>query len=152
MTSATDFLLGAPDGRGVTVQTIVDADDDWLEDRHDWVQWAFPNREPSAFNDRAPVWTVDEARSLSPLAVANLRRLLARYEGFLSRTSGWRHRFDHNHSRITRVLLCLRDAGLRDEARAFHHLVDAAPEPGMISRLYWTNALREEDEEPRDGT
>jgi hypothetical protein len=151
MTSATEFLLGAPDGWGVTVRTIVDADDGWLEDRHDWVQWAFPNREPSAFNDEAPVWTVDEARSLPPLAVANLKLLLARYERFLSRTSWWRCRFDHNHARITRVLLCLRDAGLREEAQAFHRVVDAAPEPGVISRLYWADALREEREEPTGG-
>ncbi len=141
MTSATEFLLGESNGRGVSVETIVAADDGWLEDRHDWVQWAFPNQEPSMFNDEAPVWDDDEAHALPPRAVENLRRLLARYEDFLSNMTCWRCRFDHNHARITRVLLCLRDAGLVEEARAFHAFVESAPEPGERSRMFWRSAI-----------
>lgn len=143
MTSATDFLLGVPNGRGVSARTILEADDAWLEERHDWVQWAFPSRKASAFNRDAPVWTLEEARCLPPEAIATLKQLLARYAAFLSRSSDWRYRFDHNHARITRVLLCLLDAGLRDEAVAFHRMVDAAPEPGTLSRAHWDLAMRE---------
>lgn len=140
MTSATDFLLGRANGDGRTVDTILAADDHWLEMRHDWVQWAFPNQDPSAFNDDAPVWTEAEALALPPAARANLLRLLARFERFLGATSWWRRRSDHNHARITRVILCLRDAGLRDEALAFHAYVTAAPEPGPTSRAFWRAA------------
>lgn len=141
MSRATDFLHGSPDNQGRTVETIIEADDDWLEDEHDWVQWAFPSQTPSAFNDDAPVWTADEAQALPPAARANLLRLLARYELFLSRSVSWRCWGDHNHRRITRALRCLCDVGLRDEALAFHRFVDAAPEPGEHSRQYWRDAL-----------
>lgn len=141
MTRATEFLMGAPNPDGRTVETIVEADDDWLEDRHDWVQWAFPNQDASFFNDDAPVWTEDEARALPPRAVENLLRLTARFERFLARTDAWRARWDHNHRRITRVLHCLRDAGLHDRARALHRFVDDAQEPGESARRYWRAAL-----------
>lgn len=141
MSRATSFLLGGADPRGRTVETLVNASDAWLEDHHDWVQWAFPNQDPSFFNDDAPVWTPDEAARLPPDAVENLRRLLARFVAFLDRTDHWRAATDHNHLRITRALHCLRDAGLQTEARALHDLVCAAPEPGERSRRYWRDAV-----------
>lgn len=140
MASATDFLLGGPNGDGRTVDTILAADDDWLEWHHDWVQWAFPNQHPSRVNDDAPVWTESEAAALPAAGRDNLRRLLARFEAFLRQTRWWRARSDHNHARITRVILCLRDAGLRDEALALHAFVAAAPEPGPTSRAFWRAA------------
>ncbi len=141
MTTATEFLLGARDHQGRTLETYLSADDDWLEDWHDWVQWAFPNQDPSPFNPDAPVWTRDEFDALPSEARVNLLRLLARYRAFLDAMTCWRSRFDHNHARITRVLLCLRDAGLRDEAREFHAFVTSAPEPGTRSRMFWLDAL-----------
>lgn len=141
MTRAVEFLLGAPDPQGRTVETLIEADDTWLEMRHDWVQWAFPNQEPSVFNDDAPVWSADEARALPEAGRENVRRLLRRYEAFLRRTRWWRSGSDHNHARITRVLLCLRDVGLRDEASAFYRFVTAAPEPGARARAYWQAAV-----------
>lgn len=141
MTTATEFLLGAPDDRGRTLETYLSADDVWLEDAHDWVQWAFPNQEPSVFNPDAPLWTPDEAAALPAPARANLVRALARYRAFLSRMRCWRCTFDHNHARITRVLLCLRDAGLTSEAQGFYDFVTAAPEPGARSRRFWRDAL-----------
>lgn len=145
MTRATMFLMGAADPKGRTVETILEADDLWLEDRHDWVQWAFPNREPSLFNPDAPVWSSDEAAALPEEALANLRRLVRRYQRFLLHTDWWRHRSDHNHQRITRVLLCLCDAGLREEALAFHRFVESAPEPGPTSRSYWRAAIERDE-------
>lgn len=141
MVTATAFLLGAPDHRDRTVETYLAADDEWLEDRHDWVQWAFPNREPSVFNPEAPVWTPAEAAALPEAARANLVQLLARYRLFLSRMRCWRSGFDHNHARITRVIHCLRDAGLTAEAQGFYDFVIAAPEPGTRSRRFWRAAL-----------
>ena len=35
--AVVEFLLGALDHRGRTVETYLSADDEWLEDRHDWV-------------------------------------------------------------------------------------------------------------------
>lgn len=141
MTTATEFLLGARDHRGRTVETFICADDAWLEDWHDWIQWAFPNQDESPFNPEAPVWTPAEAAALPPNARENLLRLLDRYRAFLEAMGCWRRSFDHNHARITRVLLCLRDAGFHREARAFHAFVCAAPEPGVRSRQFWLAAL-----------
>jgi hypothetical protein len=140
MSLATRFLLGEANTDGRTVETVVHASDAWLEHHHDWVQWAFPNQDPSFFNDDAPVWTAEEAAALPPAAVENLRRLLARFVAFLDRTDDWRAPSDHNHARITRVLLCLRDAGLHAEATAFYALVTATPEPGERSRRFWKGA------------
>ena len=69
---------------------------------------------------------------LPPVAVDNLRRLLARFVAFLDRTDDWRAPSDHNHARITRVLLCLRDAGLRPEAEAFWRRQLPLPPRGAI--------------------
>ena len=143
MTRATRFLLGEPNADGRTVETLVRASDEWLERHHDWVQWAFPNQQPSGVNGEAPVWTADEARALPAGAVENLRRLLARFAAFLDRTDHWRAHADHNHARITRALLCLRDAGLHAEARALYAYVSAAPEPGARARSYWQDAAPE---------
>lgn len=143
MTRATEFLMGAPNDDGRTVETILAADDRWLEWHHDWVQWAFPNQEPSFFNDDAPSWSAEEASQLPEVARENLRRLLARFERFLRDTDDWRARGDHNHRRITRVLLCLRDAGLHDEARALYAFVTADLGPGERSRAFWRDALPE---------
>jgi hypothetical protein len=141
MSIAVQFLSGSPDVHGRTVETILTASDHWLEMRHDWVQWAFPNQDASAFNDIAPVWTEEEARSLSPEARENLLKLLQRFELFLQNTTWWRHRSDHNHARITRVILCLRDAEMFEEAQRFYDYVCTAPEPGETSRSYWRAAV-----------
>lgn len=141
MSRATAFLCGEPNPDGRTVRTLLDASDAWLEYHHDWVQWAFPNQDPSVFNDDAPVWTAEEAGALPAEARANLRALLARFRAFLERSDDWRARGDHNHLRITRALLCLRDAGMRDEALALYEFVSAAPEPGERSRTFWRGAL-----------
>jgi hypothetical protein len=141
MNNALRFLSGSRDPQGRTVNTILTASDHWLEMSHDWVQWAFPNQGASAFNEDAPVWTEEEARSLSPEARNNLRQLLKRFEKFLQNTTWWRHRSDHNHARITRVILCLRDAEMREEAQRFYDYVCTAPEPGETSRSYWRAAV-----------
>jgi predicted GNAT family N-acyltransferase len=139
--TAVTFLNGAPNPQGRTVETVVAASDAWLEAHHDWVQWAFPNRDPSAFNPGAPLWTLAEARTLSPRARTNLLRMFRRFEHFLERSQWWRAPSDHNHARITRVLHCLRDARLYDEARALYDFVTSEPEPGTRSRRFWRDAL-----------
>lgn len=143
MSRATEFLCGGVNADGRTVETLLHASDAWLEHHHDWVQWAFPNQDPSFFNDDAPVWTAEEAAALPPVAVENLLRLLSRFVRFLDRSDDWRAPSDHNHARITRVLLCLRDAGRLDEAREFYAFVTAAPEPGERSRRFWRGAFPE---------
>ncbi len=141
MSSATLFLSGGPDHRDRTIEHYLAADDGWLEDWHDWVQWAFPNQEPSPFNPEAPVWDPDEARALPPEARENLLRMVDRFERFLRDMRSWRRHFDHNHQRITRVILCLRDAGLDARAETFHAFVTTAPEPSERSRMFWRSAL-----------
>jgi len=52
------FYLGShPDHRGWLLSEILDQDDLWLEATHDFIQWLFPNREPSRVNAHAPILT-----------------------------------------------------------------------------------------------
>ena len=52
------------DGAGRTLGYILERSDEWLENCHDWVQWVFPLKVPSQFNDHAPLLTDADIRVL----------------------------------------------------------------------------------------
>ena len=91
---------------GHRLRAILDANDDWLEYNHDWVQWLFPLPEPSLAVPESPV--------LTPLTVACIRNnveikalyweAVGRVSSFYSNTDVWLRYTDHNHKRITRIL------------------------------------------------
>ena len=51
------YGLESGDARGRSLTEIWGWDDERLEQVHDYIQWLFPLREPSAFNPGAPVLT-----------------------------------------------------------------------------------------------
>lgn len=140
MITATEFLSGTPAPDKLTVEWILHADDGSLERRHDWVQWAFPNVEPSAFNPDAPTTTPEEMQALPQVAKDNLLWLYMRYFRFLQATQHWRMANNHNHLRITRVLKCLMLAGFPAHAAKLYAFV-VGKGANATSERFWRGAL-----------
>src|SRR3954471_18359534 len=86
MTRLTEFYRGTgTDSEGRTLAEIWSYSDDDMEAVHDFIQWLFPLREASQFNENAPLLTdADIAlfRADSSLR-ANLLRSFGRFLGFL---------------------------------------------------------------------
>jgi len=141
MNPIVPFYSGqASDNRGRSLKDIQRWPDDRLEAVHDYIQWMFPLREPSAFNPEAPLLddeTIQAFRS-RPNLQENLRasftRILKFYgldlvsvprlevkqaANFAERSGNWLTPHNHNHLRITRILKSLRTLGLEKEAEAF---------------------------------
>lgn len=115
------YLEGAaPDARGRLLRDQWRWDDATLEETHDFIQWWFPLPERSLFNPWAP--TPDEAAldALPPRARAAIVRSAERFCAFLDRTGYWLDRYDHNHKRVSRMLLCLTLVGEGELARRIH--------------------------------
>lgn len=142
-----------------TLEQILNWPDEEWEERHDYVQWAFPTDEPSMFNPDAPV--LDAATIAyfwsDPLLRHRLRRAFDRWLAFCGviRTDdclafgnpnpGVWSRQNHNWLRITRVLRSLNLLGLPDEAQAFFALlttIQARIDPTTWG--YWERAARTE--------
>ena len=163
------FYSGGVDGNGRTLREILAWSDTTLEDVHDYIQWVFPTRQPSAVNPSAPLVTADTIRAFA--ADADLRRALldaftrmltfyglrreARDDGtvqveideakFADRAGRWLRPNNHNHLRLTRILTSLRLLGLRDHSRALFACLAAIARdhPDAVSATtlaYWRRA------------
>lgn len=91
------FYLGAgTDHMGRSLQDILDQDNKWMENTHDYIQWLFPLYVSSQFNLRAPILTdevreafVDPAHPLHTKLQANFERAIDRllqFHGFVSKS------------------------------------------------------------------
>jgi hypothetical protein len=122
------------DTEGRTLTQIWGFSDEEMEARHDFIQWLFPLREPSRFNPNAPLLSTEDVSAFhaEPALRAHLLHSLDRFLDFLGLVRrddlfGAGPRFsekralwtvsNHNWLRISRVLHCLRIAGLEDHAR-----------------------------------
>lgn len=123
-----------PDSQGRSIDEMWSWDHRRLEMIHDYIQWLFPLPEPSRFNPDAPLLSEQDIaairgdralqdrvrRSLDlMLGFFGLRRegqVIARGAGFAK--AHWLEPLNHNHLRLTRILLFLGHAGLQAEARA----------------------------------
>ena len=132
----TFYRGAAPDPAGRMFDDIVRWDDRRLEMVHDYIQWLFPLPEPSRFNPAAPLLTVADmaAFKAEPRLRAQLLRALdrllkffglvrvaetvSRAPNFVVRAAGWLTPLNHNHLRLTRIVLCLGHCGLPTEAAA----------------------------------
>jgi hypothetical protein len=131
------FYSGAGDSEGRTLAEILEWDDERLEMVHDYIQWVFPTRQPSAVNPVAPRVTPDTVRAFDadPELRERLRRAFdrmlvfyglvrrdARIEiddtRFRARARVWLQPGNHNHLRLTRIMDSLATLGLREEALA----------------------------------
>ena len=166
-----EFYAGEKtDDRGRYLRDLWNWPDERLEDVHDYIQWMFPLRDPSAFNPQAPVLDVEAiaAFGASPELQQNLRtsflRILRFYglemsgeriaaaPAFAARSRNWLSANNHNHLRITRILVSLRLLGLEPEAQAFYAFLaalyerekgNARPAITATSFRFWTAAARD---------
>jgi len=131
-----NFYRGqGPDAAGRSIDEIWAWDHKRLEMVHDFVQWLFPLPEPSRFNPEAPllsaadiaVFRTDaalQARALRSFDVMLKFFALERTAGGVTRTADfaggahWLQPLNHNHLRLTRIMLFLRHVGLTREADA----------------------------------
>ncbi|KAI1152498.1 opioid growth factor receptor conserved region-domain-containing protein [Nemania diffusa] len=176
-----DPTTKGPDGRGRTLDDILDWGDDRLEMQHNYIQTVFPLPEESGFSFMAPV--IDEETMLlfnrSPELRRNLLRALKRmlaFYGFDAKDkegsnfqliitpkqdcepgfSRWVVQRDHNHLRMTRIIRSLRVLGLGAAARDFYNaLIDVYKTRGTVgstSIAFWVRALEKPLRYAPDGT
>jgi hypothetical protein len=115
-----------PNNRGITLQNILEADDEWLEDNHHWVQWAFPTENPSNYNRTAPVLNRSTIKAFTEdsLTGKHMKEVfnkmldfygltleddgtITRGPEFSSRTELWLYRNSHHFLRISRIIRSL---------------------------------------------
>lgn len=148
------FLSGqTPDGEGRFLREILAWPDDRMEAVHDFIQWLFPLLEPSPVNPGAPVLdaaTIAEIRARPALQEA-VRASAARMRRFYQASRHWITPGNHNHLRITRILKCLKLAGLDGEASEFFGWLSTIyaaeqerPFPGITPRSFefWRAAVQ----------
>ncbi len=121
------------DREGRVFDQILNQDDAWLENTHNYIQWLFPLDRQSQFNNRAPVLNAPTIRALHRnlnmlrafdrmLAFYGLERVEERVQrgvNWEERSRNWITRNNHNFMRITRILTSLRLFGFEKEAAAF---------------------------------
>ena len=126
----------APDAAGRRIDEIWHWDVRRLEMAHDYIQWLFPLPEPSRFNADAPCLTAAEARlfhsdgdlqtrlarsldlMLSFFGLARRGHMIVRGSDFPTRAADWLTPLNHNHLRLTRILLALGYLGREGDAEA----------------------------------
>ncbi len=140
-TNFFEWLLGTPNHDNLTPDWILQASDEELERRHDWVQWAFPINTMSRFNPEAPLVTERDMRSMTKAQLNVYRDLVTRYVQFLSASKHWRSPGDHNHLRITRLIISLRLAGMHDRAGEIYRIACDYGHPTPTSRRFWDDAM-----------
>lgn len=136
------------DDRGRSLEDVLRFDDASLERVHDFIQWLFPLRERSGANPTAP--RLDDATVAAFHARAELRANLQRsYErmlAFYKADLGWLTLGNHNHLRLTRMMISLRTLGLETEARELYDYITglAAKQNGVTpdTLRYWRDAVR----------
>ena len=120
------FLEGpTTDERSRHITEILDQDDWFWENTHDFIQWLFPLNEESSAVRNAPVLNKQEIEIIraSESAQVSLLASADRYRAFLLNTTRWRNSYDHNHLRITRVIKSLRLLTDDETANGFKHWV-----------------------------
>ena len=139
MNQLLSFYYGShPDHRGRMLAEIVQQDDFWLEQTHDFIQWLFPLNELSRASSHAPI--VDSATVKAfhsdELLRKHMRLSLVRMLKFLglhfdgrtletatnwsARKGEWFTSHSHNSLRISRILKSMALLGLKQEAMALH--------------------------------
>ncbi|MBY0508880.1 MAG: hypothetical protein K2P94_01895 [Rhodospirillaceae bacterium] len=124
----------AVDAAGRTITDIWSFDHRRLEMVHDFIQWLFPLPDPSRFNPDAPLLTAADKAAFraDPHLQDRVRRSLdlmldflglKREGGVIMRGAAFAHAYwlepaNHNHLRLTRIMLFLGHAGLQAEAAA----------------------------------
>jgi hypothetical protein len=155
------FYSGGADADGRTLREILGWSDTTLEGVHDYIQWVFPTRQPSAVNPSAPLVTADTVRAFAAdadlraalldaftrmLGFYGLRRVAGDDGGvrveiddarFAERAERWLRPNNHNHLRLTRIMQSLATLGRAEDAKALQrclvHDIGEGPTADRVS-------------------
>lgn len=149
MTPLVTFLHGVgTDAQGRTLNDILSFDDAKLEYDHTYIQWLFPLETMSESVWDSPILSKEEKRAIvaSPVAQANMLRALERMTAFFMHTERWLSESDHNHLRITRILIAVRSLLGQSYATIFYNtLMQRIAKMGAhiapTNTQYWKEAV-----------
>jgi hypothetical protein len=157
----------APDWNGRRLEEIWSWPDERLEAVHDYIQWMFPLSVPSGANPTAPILgpisigafaTSDELRERLERSLRVMLRFygleeartagalhILRTDHFTGRARVWLSPGNHNHLRLTRIMISLSELGLPTQARALWECLSqiAADFPDRVTPAtleYWRAA------------
>ena len=149
MSQVLQYLQGSgADHQGRTLSEVLLANDEFLEQEHDYIQWLFPLREPSYNVESAPVITEDEIKKAraNKRVQDNMSKSLERMTRFCMGNDHWLVPREHNHLRITRIIRSTRMILGDDPASCFYdqimervHVTNAEILP--LHLAYWTDAV-----------
>lgn len=98
-----------------------------IEHRHNYIQWAFPTDQASAFNEHAPILnklTLDEIkRRDAQTAETQITLMAEKMLRFYREDLGWMSRDNHNLLRISRIIRSLNLFVTPTRAEWFYHSV-----------------------------
>jgi hypothetical protein len=166
------FLKGeGPDDKGRTIEEIHSWDNARLEATHDYIQWIFPLKLPSAYNLAAPLLNKDIIEIIQNDFVCRNNfqesfeimlkfygmmhdinedgvHLVGKNEDFEGRSQFWLTPNNHNLKRISRILECLMTVGHEEQANALfgflkHLHMQNAGRMGPHAFNFWKHAMRQ---------
>jgi hypothetical protein len=153
MDNITNFYLDSTrlrDQLGFTYSDCMSYNLEESESCHGYIQWLFPNREPSAYNANAPYPSEETLAAFVEYPI--LRQRMVDAAGiFIMRfahNNDWITPRNHNLLRITRIIKCLRLFGMPDLAQGFYvSIMDAINRRtgkdivGPVTLQFWQDAL-----------
>lgn len=106
MSLITDFYNQQPvrlkNDEVLTLNEILNKDNNWWNECHNFIQLLFPARTPSKMYLDAPILTQLDALTISQYHYLDFSQAIDRFGYFLSAVD--MSKFNHNHLRITRML------------------------------------------------
>jgi hypothetical protein len=135
-----------------TLDDVLNADTQWLEDNHNWVQRAFPNYEPSEAVPNSPILDDDTLDYIKANHMADVHKLVHKYMYHYQKLE--LYQVPHNNRRVTRLLkflILLQNIELAYVAYMYYHPLYTLRRPfNIVDRVtykFWNDALNYKKQE-----
>lgn len=107
MSALTDFYchsgkIRLKNNEELTLDEILNRDNEFWQECHDFIQYLLPCRTPSKMCETAPILTQEDAEYIYTNAKDTFHQVIDRFGYFLDSVD--MNLFNHNHLRITRML------------------------------------------------
>lgn len=107
MSALTDFYvhnarLCLKNGEILTLEEILNRDNEFWDECHDFIQYLFPARTVSKMCSTAPILTQEDAEYIFEHVYKTFQQVIERFGYFIDSVD--MTQFNHNHLRITRML------------------------------------------------
>jgi len=145
--SLIDFHFnGARDSSGRTLDHYFSFSTEQKEKIHDYIQWMFPNREPSSVNPDAPVLEDKDIDQFAYIHAASLYNFFIEFLQSEYHDEIFGNPVNHNHLRITRVITFFVETGHQQMAEdMYNYCVSSAKADLSLAISYWNGALNGKD-------